>query len=138
MVAAFEVAGIFGMLTSGWLTNRSSEAEARACLVYMILCFGSLLMFWMLPTSSRLVQYGLLCIAGFFIYGPQSLVGIAAANLATNRAAASAIGLTGLFGYLGTIISGFGVGLLVEHHGWDAGFLMFAISALIGAILFAH
>src|SRR5260221_8704180 len=44
--------------------------------------------------------------AGFFDYGPQCLIGLAAANLA----AATAAGLTGLFGYLSTILSGWGLG----------------------------
>ena len=50
--------------------------------------------------SGVLAAYtAILCLAGFFIYGPQALVGIHAANLATKRAAATAIGLTGLFAY---------------------------------------
>ena len=36
----------------------------------------------------------------------KTLVGIIAANLATKRAAASAVGLTGLFGYASTLLSG--------------------------------
>jgi len=138
MVAAFEVAGIAGMLTGGWLTDRVFGGRgSRACLVYMALCVISLVLFWQLPGAPFGVSVALLCAAGFFIYGPQALVGIAAANLATNRAAATAIGLTGLFGYLSTIVSGVGVGTLVEGRGWDAGFLMFVIAALAGAALFA-
>ena len=48
----------------------------------------------------------ILMAAGFFIYGPQALVGIAAANIATKRAAATAGGFCGLFGYGSTIASG--------------------------------
>jgi OPA family glycerol-3-phosphate transporter-like MFS transporter/OPA family sugar phosphate sensor protein UhpC-like MFS transporter len=138
MVAAFEVAGILGMLSSGWLTDKVFGGRgARACLVYMTLCVISLLLFWQLPGIPVPMSAFLLCTAGFFIYGPQSLVGIAAANLATKRAAASAVGLTGLFGYLSTVLSGVGVGSLVQSRGWDAGFLMFVVSALGGALLFA-
>jgi len=97
----------------------------------------SLLLFWRLPDVPLPVSAALLCTAGFFIYGPQSLVGIAAANLATKRAAATAVGLTGLFGYLSTVLSGVGIGSLVESRGWDAGFVMFTAAALAGAVLFA-
>lgn len=138
MMAAFEVSGIVGMLVSGWLTDRVFGGRgARACLVYMLLCMGSLLVFWRLPSGSVALSAVVLCTAGFFIYGPQCLIGIASANLATKRAAASAAGLTGLFGYLSTIVSGVGVGVLVQKHGWDAGFLMFVLAALLGAVLFA-
>jgi sugar phosphate permease len=138
MVAAFEVSGILGMLSSGWLTDRFFGGRgSRACLVYMGLCMGALLLFWQLPGASLPVSALLLCTAGFFIYGPQALIGIASANLATKRAAASAAGLTGIFGYFSTVISGYGVGWLVQHRGWDSGFLMFVISALLGTLMFA-
>jgi OPA family glycerol-3-phosphate transporter-like MFS transporter/OPA family sugar phosphate sensor protein UhpC-like MFS transporter len=138
MVAAFEVAGILGMLASGWLTDRVFGGRgARACLVYMALCMGALALFWFTPGASLLASALMLCTAGFFIYGPQALIGIASANLATKRAAASAAGLTGIFGYFSTVISGYGVGWLVQHRGWDAGFLMFIASALAGTLMFA-
>jgi len=138
MMAAFEASGIVGMLVSGWLTDRVFCGRgARACLVYMLLCMGSLLLFWRLPPGSTALSTVVLCTAGFFIYGPQCLIGIASANLATKRAAAAAAGLTGLFGYLSTIVSGVGVGMLVQQRGWNAGFLMFVVAALLGAILFA-
>jgi OPA family glycerol-3-phosphate transporter-like MFS transporter/OPA family sugar phosphate sensor protein UhpC-like MFS transporter len=138
MVAAYEVAGLLGMLLGGWITDRVFGGRAaRACLVYMTLCTGALLLFWLLPDQSSLTSGTLLCLAGFFIYGPQSLIGTAAANLATKRAAAAAVGLTGLFGYLSTIVSGVGIGSLVDRHGWDAGFLVFLISGVAGMVLFA-
>jgi OPA family glycerol-3-phosphate transporter-like MFS transporter/OPA family sugar phosphate sensor protein UhpC-like MFS transporter len=65
--------------------------------------------------------------AGFFIYGPQALVGIAAANIATKRAAATAVGFTGLFGYASTVVSGWGLGYLAGNFGWS-----YAMGALIG------
>jgi OPA family glycerol-3-phosphate transporter-like MFS transporter/OPA family sugar phosphate sensor protein UhpC-like MFS transporter len=137
MVAAFEGSGILGMLSSGWLTGRFFGGRAtRVCPVYMTGCVGALVLFWALPHAGFAVSVTLLCLAGFFTYGPQTLVGIAAANLATKRAAASAVGLTGFFGYLSTAISGVGVGKLVDHYGWDAGFLTFIAAAVIGTLLF--
>lgn len=138
MVAAFEISGIAGVLLAGWLTDHVFRGRGmRACLVYMVLATGAILLFWKVGGTSRLWNTSLLCAAGFFIYGPQGLVGIAAANLATKRAAASAIGLTGLFGYASTALSGWGLGKLVQTHGWDAGFACMAAAAAIGALLFA-
>jgi OPA family glycerol-3-phosphate transporter-like MFS transporter/OPA family sugar phosphate sensor protein UhpC-like MFS transporter len=84
-----------------------------------------------------LVSASLLCGAGFFIYGPQALVGTIAANLGTKRAAATAVGFTGLFGYASTILSGWGLGVLVQSHGWDAGFAGLLAVAVVGVLLFA-
>jgi phosphoglycerate transporter family protein len=138
MVAAFEISGVAGMLLGGWLTDRVFGGRgARACLVYMALAGLSLFIFWELPAHSRLGSTLLLCSAGFFIYGPQALVGIIVANLATKRAAATAVGFTGLFGYASTILSGWGLGTLVQYHGWDAGFAALVGISVIGTLLFA-
>ncbi len=138
LVAAYEGFGLLGMLVGGWITDRVFGGRpARACFFYMILCTGCLLLFWLLPQQSWVTSSVLLCLAGFFVYGPQSLIGTAAANLATKRAAASAVGLTGLFGYASTVVSGVGIGLLVDLHGWDAGFLVFLVCGVAGTLLFA-
>jgi OPA family glycerol-3-phosphate transporter-like MFS transporter/OPA family sugar phosphate sensor protein UhpC-like MFS transporter len=138
IVAAFELSGVFGMLTAGWVTDRLFGGRAaRTCLVYMTLCSGALLLFWRIPNASWMTSTVLLCFAGFFIYGPQSLIGAAAANMATKQAAAAAVGLTGLFGYASTVLSGYGVGWLVQHYTWDAGFLTFLLCGILGILLFA-
>lgn len=59
-----------------------------------------------LPAQSTALSAVVLCAAGFFIYGPQALIGIIVANLATKRAAATAAGFTGMFGYASTVVSG--------------------------------
>jgi OPA family glycerol-3-phosphate transporter-like MFS transporter/OPA family sugar phosphate sensor protein UhpC-like MFS transporter len=137
MVAAFEAAGLMGALLAGWMTDRFFGGRPmRAGLFFMILASVSLLLFWKAAGYSKLWNTLLLCAAGFFIYGPQCVIGIAAAKLATKNAAATAIGLTGLFGYLSTVISGWGLGTLVQWQGWDAGFAGLMIVAAIGTLLF--
>lgn len=137
-VAAFEASGILGMIASGWITDRFFGGRgARACFFYMIGCGIALTVFWLFPSDSTILNAAVLCVAGFFIYGPQCLIGIAAANLATKRAAAAAAGLTGLFGYLSTMVSGYGVGVLVKNYGWGAAFTLFGVSTIIGSLLFA-
>lgn len=137
MVAGFELFGVLGALTSGWLTDRFFGGRAmRVGVFYMVLAGVSLVLFWKAAGESRFWTTTLLCAAGFFIYGPQCLIGIAAAKLATKRGAATAIGLTGFFGYLSTLLSGWGLGTLVQYRGWDAGFFGLVIVAVIGTVLF--
>jgi phosphoglycerate transporter family protein len=138
IVAAFETFGVLGALLSGWLTDRLFGGRPmRAGVFYMVVAGVSILLFWKVAGESRLWNTALLCAAGFFIYGPQCLIGIAAAKLATKRAAATAVGLTGLFGYASTLLSGWGLGALVDKHGWDAGFAGLIGVAAIGTLLFA-
>lgn len=137
MVGGFELAGLIGALLAGWMTDRFFGGRAmRACVFYMVLAGVSIFLFWKMAGESAFLNSTLLCAMGFFIYGPQCLIGIAAANLATKRAAATAVGLTGFFGYLSTLFSGVGFGALVKHEGWNAGFAGLLGIAAVGTILF--
>ncbi|HNE24006.1 MAG TPA: hypothetical protein PLG78_12605, partial [Leptospiraceae bacterium] len=74
---------------------------------------------------------------GFFVYGPQVLVAVVAAENVDARAVGTAVGMTGFFGYVGATICGVGTGYVVDHFGWDVALVVYLISALIGAGLFA-
>jgi phosphoglycerate transporter family protein len=138
MTAAFEISGVFGMLLGGWLTDRVFGGRgSRACLFYMAGAGLAVFLFWKTPNHSMGVGTALLCLAGFFIYGPQALIGIIGANLATKRAAGTAAGFTGIFGYASTVVSGWGIGSLSHHYGWDAGFMCLVAMSVIGTLLFA-
>lgn len=115
-IAVFEIFGILGMLIAGWFTDRFMKGRAhRTCVYCMIGVAISMTIFILLPsTAASWIMIFTLAMSGFFIYGPQALIGIAAANQATNRAAATANGVTGLFGYASGFVSGVGIGFLVD------------------------
>lgn len=137
MVAGFEVFGALGALFGGWATDRFFGGRAaRTCLIYMSLAALSILLFWKIPTQSDWLITGLLCAIGFFVYGPQCLLAVACVNLATKRAAATAVGLTSIFGYASTTLSGWGLGFLIQHYGWNAAFIGLMICAACGTTLF--
>jgi OPA family glycerol-3-phosphate transporter-like MFS transporter/OPA family sugar phosphate sensor protein UhpC-like MFS transporter len=137
MLAGFEAAGLAGMLAAGWITDRVFGGRgARTCVFCMIACAATVLLFWRTPVEQRTLGAIFFMASGAFIYGPQALVGIAAANLATKKAAATAVGLTGLFGYGSTILSGWGLGLLVQTYGWNRAFGVLLVAAVVGVVLF--
>ena len=96
------------------------------CLVY----------FWKIPAGHEWLDALALFGVGFLVYGPQMLVGVAAADVASKKAAATATGLTGTFGYLGATVCGVGTGLIVDKWGWDGGFYFYIGSAIIAMVLF--
>jgi OPA family glycerol-3-phosphate transporter-like MFS transporter/OPA family sugar phosphate sensor protein UhpC-like MFS transporter len=138
MVFSFEVAGLVGMIVTGYLTDRLFRGRATPLsLMCMLLCGASVYLFWMVPGRMVWLNTLMLMSAGFFVYGPQALIGVTAANLATKRAAATAVGLTSIFGYASTVLSGWGMGTLVQHYGWAPAFKCLIGVALAGAFLFA-
>jgi sugar phosphate permease len=138
MGAGFELAGLFGILFSGWLTDRLFRGRgAPVCIIWMLAAGLMIYLLWLAPPQAKLLNTALLAGAGFFIYGPQALAAVIVVKLATKRAAATAVGLTSIFGYASTILSGWGVGYLAKHYGWGYVFGSLIGFAAVGAILFA-
>ena len=75
--------------------------------------------------------------AGFLVYGPQLLAGVAAVDSSSADAAGTATGMVGLFGYLGSAACALGTGIAVDRWGWDGGFLFYGSAALIATLIFA-
>ena len=76
-------------------------------------------------------------VMAFLLYVPQMLIAAMAMNLGTKRASAAAVGLTGIIGYSSTIITGWGIGSLVDKHGWPAAFKLMLLCATITLVLMA-
>lgn len=138
MTAGFELAGLFGSLTAGWLSDRVFAARrGPVCTLFMAMTTLAILLFWRVPPGHMVVDVGLLLAIGFFIYGPQFLVGVMVTDQASKHAAAAAIGLTGIFGYASSSVSGLGLGFILDRWGWDGGFVMLASAGFVAAVPFA-
>ncbi len=138
MTAGFEMAGLFGSIAAGVLTDKFFRTHrAPVCVAYMLGTCVAIVCFWKMPGGSGLQDNILLQSVGFLIYGPQFLVGVMTADIVSKRAAATAIGLTGLFGYLSTALSGYGLGKILDLYGWDGGFMMLTAASALSALFFA-
>lgn len=138
LVAGFEISGIVGMITAGWLTDKVFGGRGpRTCVFCMLLASFFMGIFWMLDAPSIVVALVVLMAAGFCIYGPQALIGISASNIATKRAAGTAAGFTGLFGYACAPVTGVGLGYVAEHYGWSSAMSFVIGAGIIGTFVFA-
>ena len=63
------------------------------------------------------------------------LVGLAAAELSHKEAAGTATGFVGLFGYIGAALSGYPVGLVTHHYGWEGFFVSIGACAILSIFL---
>ncbi|MBQ5690544.1 MAG: MFS transporter [Alistipes sp.] len=140
-VAAFEIMAIVGTLVAGWFTDKFFAGRShRTCLLCMLGAGASMGAFYYFYLNPGMVadelMIGVLAMAGFFVYGPQALIGIAAANHATKKAAATANGLVGIFGYLSTAVSGIGMGWLADKFGWNYVFIGVIAMAIVGVGVF--
>lgn len=84
----------------------------------------------------QLMDFILMTTIGFLIYGPVMLIGLHALELAPKKAAGTAAGFTGLFGYLGGTVSASAVvGWAAEYYGWDGGFYVMIAGGVLAVLL---
>ena len=126
---AYEFAAIPGTILCGWLSDKVFKGRrAPATIIYMALVMVAVYVYW--QSRSELVTNVAMGTIGFLIYGPVMLIGVSALDLVPKKAAGTAAGFTGLFGYLigSAFLANIGMGYIFQHFGWDGGFI-----ALIGA-----
>jgi OPA family glycerol-3-phosphate transporter-like MFS transporter len=131
---AYEWAGIPGTILCGYLSDKVFKGKrAPVSIIYMVLVFVSVLMYWF-SESILMNSIALICI-GFLIYGPVMLIGVHALDLVPKKAAGTAAGLTGLFGYMGgALFANIAMGAVVDTWGWDGGFIVL-LAACVAAII---
>jgi OPA family glycerol-3-phosphate transporter-like MFS transporter len=135
----YEWAGIPGTLLCGWISDRwFNGRRSPAAILYMFLVLVALLVYWLNPPGYPTVDIGALMVIGFLIYGPVMLIGLYALELVPKKAAGTAAGLTGLFGYLGgAVVANIALGYTLDAYGWDGGFILLVAGCLIAIVLIA-
>ena len=134
--ALYEWAGIPGTLLCGWMSDRLFRGRrAPVSIIYMFLTGICVAVYWFNPPGNPGVDIAMLISIGFLIYGPVMLIGVHALDLVPKKAAGTAAGFTGLFGYVGgAVAANVVIGALVDAAGWDAGFLLI-VSACVAAMI---
>jgi OPA family glycerol-3-phosphate transporter-like MFS transporter len=122
----YEWAGIPGTLLCGWISDTWFKGRrAPAAILYMVLVLFAVIIYWLNPPGNPGVDIAALMAIGFLIYGPVMLIGLYALELVPKKAAGTAAGLTGLFGYLGgAVVANIALGYTVDYFGWDGGFIL--------------
>ncbi len=134
---AYEYAGIPGTLLCGWISDKIFKGRrAPAIILYMLLVMVAIYVYWKNPAGHIVIDNIALIAIGFLIYGPVMLIGVQALDLVPKKAAGTAAGLTGLFGYLGgALFANIAIGFIVDYHGWDAAFMLMLFACVV-SILF--
>lgn len=135
----YEWAGIPGTLLCGWLSDKLFRGNRGATgVVFMLGVLVATLVYWLNPEGNPSVDLAALVCIGFLIYGPVMLIGLQALELVPKKAAGTAAGFTGLFGYLGgSVAANALVGYTVDHFGWDGGFMLLIGSCVLAIVFLA-
>ena len=136
-VGIFEVAGCLGMIAAGYVSDKFFKSRSqRVCAIEMVLVALCLVALHYIQDMHQPVLFLIvLALAGFFLYGPQALLGVIASNEVSKKAASSAVGIIGFMSYLSVLITGLPLGIFADKFGWHPIFILMAGVAVIGFLL---
>jgi OPA family sugar phosphate sensor protein UhpC-like MFS transporter len=134
-VTAFEIGGFVGSLASGWFSDKIfGGRRGPVNVLFTAGAIFALFSMWAGPFAFSAFYMMIMFVAGFFIFGPQMLIGMAAAELSHKKAAGTATGFAGWFAYFGATLSGF-LGTITDQKGWYAFFVVLGICGIISVFL---
>jgi len=134
--AYYELAGIPGTILCGYLSDKWSKGNrAPITIIYMLLVIVFTVVYWQNPPGNPTVDIIALFAIGFLIYGPVMLIGAFALDLVPKKAAGTAAGFTGFFGYVGgALCAELLIGFFAQNYGWDSCFILLLIASVISII----
>ncbi len=130
-------AGIVGVLASGTISDTVFGGKrAPVNIIYLVGVVLSILGLYLTPQSMHWLDFVCAAAIGFFTGGPQMLIGgLCAIEASSKKVASAATGFTGVFGYLGAVISSVGTGIVVDKLQWQGAIGFWVVSAIICIII---
>jgi MFS transporter, OPA family, glycerol-3-phosphate transporter len=129
----YEWAAIPGTIACGWISDKWFRGKrAPATILFMALTLVSLVVYGLNGKGPLWIDYGALIAIGFLIYGPIMIIGLHSLDLVPKKAAGTAAGFTGFFGYVfGSAASGTGVGWIADRFGWGGVFAIMVVCCVL-------
>ncbi len=120
----FEYAAIPGTILCGWMSDKVFKGRrAPATILFMLMTLAGLIVYGLNRHGPLWIDCAALIAIGFFVYGPVMIIGLHALDLVPKKAAGTAAGFTGFFGYaFGSAVAGTGVGWIADKFGWNGVF----------------
>jgi OPA family sugar phosphate sensor protein UhpC-like MFS transporter len=135
-IGCFEVGGIVGTLAAGWGSDKIYKGRrAPINVIFSLGVIFALAGFYFCPPTAFLLNYSLMFAIGFFIFGPQMLIGMAAVEISHKKAAGTSNGFVGWIGYLGAATAGYPMSVIAQTFGWYAFFAALALCGIITVLL---
>lgn len=135
-VSLFEVGGFFGSLSAGWSSDRFFKGRRGPVnVLFAAGMFITICLFWFVPPGFALMDSILMFLVGFTIFGPQMMIGLAAAELTHKKAVGSSNGFLGFFAYFGAAFAGFPLGYITQGWGWEGFYWALIACCIISTLL---
>lgn len=132
----FEMGGAAGSLLAGWTSDKLFQGRRGPInVLFSIGVIAALGFFFFSTGGSVVIDYLCMFTIGLMIFGPQMLIGVAAAELSHKKAAGSATGFIGWVAYLGAAVAGYPISKVIEIWGWGGFFTGLSCCGFLAASL---
>jgi len=89
------------------------------------------------PASMGAMQWFTVFMIGFFLYGPQMMIGLCGAELVRPDSVGASQGFLGWVAYLGAANAGIPLAMIVQNMGWGAYFTTLMAACGVACLLMA-
>ncbi|WP_187653753.1 MFS transporter family glucose-6-phosphate receptor UhpC [Xenorhabdus sp. PB62.4] len=135
-LSLFELGGLLGALCAGWGSDLLFRSQrAPVILLFSLGLFFSVTALWLVPINNCTLLDACIFSVGFFVFGPQMLIGLAATEYCHKKAAGTVTGYLGLYAYFGAAIAGWPLSQVIEHYYWTGMFALLTLAAVIMGLL---
>lgn len=137
-VSGMELGGLVGSLIAGrlsdYMINKAGPGQGavgkrvQVVMMYTVGVALSLFTFWQMPANLAWAQWANVFMVGFFLYGPQMLIGLCGAELVGKESVGASEGFLGWIAYLGAANAGIPLSIIVKNYGWNYYFISLIVS----------
>lgn len=132
-VSWFEIGGFIGTLAAGYASD--TWCGGNRITVSAFCALGMLVTLYVFGNVDLVSNSTILCnlimsSMGFFVFGPQMLIGLAAAEYVDKKAAGTANGFVSFFANAGAAVAGLPLGMIIDYS-WGAFNLVLVVCSAI-------
>jgi len=121
----------------GWLSDKLGGRRGRVGTLAMLPLVVAFAVVRVTPKGMLWLDMSLFAVIGFFVYTPVMFSGVMSLDLTTKKAVGTAAGFVGLFGYVGRVLQGKGLGWMAQYYGWNTALYAVIVCTLTGLALLA-
>ncbi|SFN58971.1 MFS transporter, OPA family, sugar phosphate sensor protein UhpC [Xenorhabdus japonica] len=135
-LSLFELGGLLGALCSGWGSDLLFRSQrAPVILLFSLGLFFSVAALWLIPINNYVLLSICIFSIGFFVFGPQMLIGLSATEHCHKKSAGTVTGYLGLYAYFGAAITGWPLSQVIDRYDWTGMFALLTLAAAMMGLL---
>ncbi len=131
IISFLPLVGVLGTIGAGVVSDKLFGGK-RAPVNIICLTLLAICIYLFKVNEIPMLDYVYVSAIGVFTCGPQVLIGgLSAVESSSKKVASAVTGFCGMFGYIGSILSGVGTGYIIDKFSWNSAINFWIISALI-------